>query len=86
MSDVLFLQLDVGGPDHLAPFLRFLSNEFPEIGCGADKWCSAEVREPGFQRGPDDARIYLGVEFINDLGGRVLRCSQANPRGRLIAW
>jgi hypothetical protein len=26
------LRLDVGGPDHLAPLLGFLGNEFPEIG------------------------------------------------------
>jgi hypothetical protein len=31
LAAIRLLRLDVGGPDHLAPLLGFIGNEFPEL-------------------------------------------------------
>src|SRR5258708_20877348 len=47
----LFRSLDVGGADHLAPFLGFIANELAEVARRARKHHAAEVGEPGLHGG-----------------------------------
>src|SRR5215475_10139960 len=66
------LHLDVGGPDHLAPFLGFLGDELAEVGRRADKRCASEVSEPRLDFGIGEGRVDLLVELVDDLSWRGL--------------
>src|SRR5262249_36836574 len=44
-DDGLF-RLDVGRPDHLAPFLGFVGDELSKVGGRADKRCASEISQP----------------------------------------
>src|SRR5262249_27585209 len=84
-SGAASLRLDVGSPDHLAPFLGFLRNEFPEIGGRARKHSAAKVGKAPAHRRIDEARIDLVVELIDDLDGCVLWNADAIPLAGLVA-
>src|SRR6516165_2539710 len=64
-THLLLLWLDVGGPDHLGPFLGFSGNECPEIGRAGNEH-AAEVGEPGLELGIGEAGVDLAIELIDD--------------------
>src|SRR5262249_12630174 len=79
------LRLDVGGPDHLAPFLGFLGDELAKV-CGRDdKRRHTQNGEPRFYLGIGEARVDLLVELVDDVRRRVLGYADAIPVARLIA-
>src|SRR5262249_618915 len=78
-------RLDVGGPDHLAPFVGFVGDELSKVGRRADKRCASEVSQPRLDFGIGEARVDLSIELVDDLGRRGLRCADAKPRNCLIA-
>src|SRR5262245_50200979 len=75
----------VSRPDHLRPLLCFIRNELAKIGRRAAKHNSAELGNPRLQFGIGEACIDLVVELLNDLSGRVLGRTNAEPRARLKA-
>src|SRR5262249_9923263 len=77
------LWLDVGRPDHLAPLLGFVGDEPAKVGGREHKWCAPHVGEPRLHFGIEEASGDLLVEFLDDLGGRGLRCADAEPGARL---
>src|SRR5262249_41594813 len=79
------LRLDVGGPDHLAPLLGFLSDELCEVGRLARKRGAAQLGEPRLDLGIGEARIDFLVKLVHYLGWSVLGCSDAGPITRLVA-
>ena len=60
------LHLDVGGPDHLGPFLGFIADELAEVVRRARKHHAAEVGEPRLHLGIGKRGVDLGVEFLDD--------------------
>src|SRR5262249_11276498 len=73
------LRLDVGGPDHLAPFLGFLCDQLAELGRRSRQRRAAEVSETGLHLRIVESRVDLLVEPVDDLGRRGLRCAEAVP-------
>src|SRR5262249_14928496 len=80
------LRLDVEGPDHLAPLLGVVGDELAEVGGRDDKRRASKVGKPCSHLGIGEARVDLPVELVNDLGRRGLRCADAVPGARLVAW
>src|SRR5215471_2027487 len=80
------LRLDVGRPDHLAPFFCLLDDNLVEFSRRARKRRCAQVSEPRRDLGVGEPRIDLFVELVDDLDGRVPRSSDPNPRAGLEAW
>src|ERR1700704_2726476 len=76
------LRLDIGRPDHLAPFLGFVSNQLAEVGGRARKHRAAKVGKPRLQLGIGEPRVDRLAELIDDIGGRA---DAISPR-RLVAW
>src|SRR5262249_45390146 len=66
------LRLDVGGPDHLAPFLGFLGDQLAELDRRSRQRRAAEVGETGLHLRVVESRVDLLVELVDDLGGWVL--------------
>src|SRR3954468_10357059 len=64
-------RLDAQRLDHLAPFFRFIGDEFAESGGRARKDWAGELGEPRLDLGIGKARVDLVVERANDLGRRV---------------
>ena len=79
------LRLDVGRPDHLAPFLGIVGDELAEVGGRAGQHGTAQISEPRLDFGISQARIDLFVELVNNLGRRVFRGADAGPEDRLVA-
>src|SRR5215471_19998193 len=79
------LWLDVGRPDHLAPLLGFVGNEFAEVGGRASKHTDAHVGEPPLQLGIGERRIHFLVELLDDLSGRVPWRAQTPHSARFIS-
>ena len=77
------VRLDIGGPDHLPPFLRFFGNEGPEIGRRAGKNHAAEVGELSLQLGIGETSIDFLIELIDDLTRR-FRGSADSEKNRSI--
>src|SRR5262245_35314948 len=77
--------LDARELDHLGPLLRFLSDELPEIGGCTGKHRAAQVGKPRSHLGIGEARIDLRIEFVDDLGGRVLGRAYSIPVASLVA-
>jgi hypothetical protein len=65
--------LDVGRPDHLAPFLSFVGDELPKVSRGAGERCAAQIDKPGLDRGISEGSVDLFVERVNNLSRRVFR-------------
>src|SRR5262249_32348364 len=72
-------RLDIGGGEHLAPFFRFICNEAAQVGGRAGEQDAAHVGEPRFDLRIGETGIDLGVEALDDHGGRVLRRRNAEP-------
>src|SRR5262249_16590076 len=71
--------LDIGRPDHLAPLLGFVSDELAEVGGRARKHRVAQIGDARLDLDVGEAGIDLAVEFIDDLGGRTLGRTNAEP-------
>jgi hypothetical protein len=74
----------VSRSNHLSPFLGFLSEVFSEIRRRTGKYHGTKLREPRLELSIGEARIDLGVELIDDLGGRALGGADAIPRTRIV--
>src|SRR6516162_10073766 len=73
------LRLDVGGADHLAPFLGFFGDQLAELGRRSRQRRAAEVSETGLHLRVVESRVDLLVELVDDLGRRGLRYAEAVP-------
>src|SRR6516162_4273533 len=78
--------LDVGGPDHLAPLIGFVSDQLPKVSRRARKHRTTQVAKSRFQLRIGKARIDLSVELVDDLGGRAHWRAHAVPRAHIVAW
>src|SRR5712671_2383196 len=78
-------RLDVGRPDHLAPFLSFLTDELAEIGGREHEWRAAQVGKAGLHLRVGEGRIDFSIELLNDFGWGPFRRSDAKPGARLVA-
>src|SRR5262245_27459765 len=79
------LGLDVRRPDHFAPLLGFVSDELAEVRRRTSQQCTAEVDQPCLKFRIVETSVDLFVELADDLGGRGLRCADAEPGARLVA-
>src|SRR5262249_32051301 len=70
---------------HLGPFLNVLGDELAELGGRTCKRRVAKVCNPRFHRGIGENSIDLLVEFLDDIGGRILWRADTQPRARIIA-
>jgi hypothetical protein len=68
----------------ISPFLGFLREVFSEIRRRTGKCHGTKLREPRLELSIGEARIDLGVELIDDLGGRALGGADAIPRTRVV--
>src|SRR5215472_11389861 len=73
------LRLDVGGPDHLAPFHGFRGDQLAELSRRSRQRRAAEVSETGLHLRVVESRVDLLVELVDDLGRRGLRYAGAVP-------
>src|SRR5262249_33734181 len=73
------LRLDVGRHDHLAPFLGFVGDELAEIGRRASKHRAAQIGKPCFEFWICNADIDFLVQSFDELCGRALRSTNAEP-------
>src|SRR6516162_8131691 len=78
-------RLDSGEFDHLGPLFCFRGDELAELGRRADKHGRRQIGKSCLQLGIGKACIDLLVEPFDDLAGRVLWCTDAEPRISLIA-
>jgi hypothetical protein len=62
-------------PDHLAPFLSLVSDDFGEVSGRDGKWNAAQVGKPYLHLGVCEHRIDLVVKPVDDLGG----CAPGHP-------
>jgi len=69
-------RLDVGGPDHLGPFVGFLGDQLFKAGGRAGEHHTAQVGELSLQLGIGETGIDLLVELVDDLGRRLCRCAE----------
>src|SRR5262249_62240268 len=67
------LCLDVGGPDHLGPFLSFVGDELAKIGGREREPGAAHVRKPRLQLRVRQGRVDVFVGFL-DRPGRLGPC------------
>src|SRR5262245_39929361 len=78
------LRLDVGGPDHLGPFLGFLRDKFAELGGRARQRRTTHLAKARLELGIGERGIDLLVELPNDLSGRARRHADAVPVACLV--
>src|SRR5215468_1928835 len=71
--------------DDLGPFLCFLGDELSEVGGRAGKHRGAQFGKARLHSWFCEYGIYLPVEFVDDLGGRVLWGANAIEGARLVA-
>src|SRR5215470_8856483 len=83
---VTLIRPDVRRPDHLAPFLGFVCDQFSEIGRRAPENDAAQIGQLGLQLRIGEARIDLRVELVDDRGGRIPGCAETEKPARLITW
>jgi hypothetical protein len=76
--------LDVGGPDHLAPFLGFVGDQPAKVGGREREHVATQVGKPRLDLGVGEAGIDFLVEPVDDLGGRGLRCADAGST--IASW
>ena len=72
------LRLDVGSPDHLAPFFGFFGDELAEVGGRSSTAARYQVGKPLLELGIGKAGIDFFVELVDDLGRRVLGAPRPN--------
>jgi|307.fasta_scaffold21668_2 hypothetical protein len=63
-SQLALLHLDVGRPDHLAPLLGIVGDEFAEVGGRARERLAPQVGKPRLHLGIGEARVDLRVELV----------------------
>jgi hypothetical protein len=79
------LRLDVGCPDHLAPFLGILDDVVAELGRRFGKRLLAQVDKARFHFRISEGGVNCLVEAFDNFGRRVLGRADANPAARLVA-
>src|SRR4051812_6459799 len=79
------VRLDAGRPDHLAPFLSFVSDEFAEVGGGTGEYSTTQVGEPSLDLRIGKSRVNLLVKLLDDCGGHVLGHAYAVPVASLVS-
>jgi hypothetical protein len=79
-------RLDARELDDLSPFLDFFGDKLAEVGGRTCKRRVAKLRKPRFHRGISQSSVDLPIELLDDVGGRVLWCSNTRPRARVVAW
>ena len=62
----MLFNLNVGGSDHLGPFLGFITDELAEIARRAWKHDAAEIGEPCLYFRIGERCVDLNVEFVKD--------------------
>src|SRR5262249_12343676 len=77
--------LDVGRPDHLAPFLGFVGDQLAELGRRSRQRRAAEVSDTGLHLRIVESRVDLLVELVDDLGRRGPWSAEAVPITHLVA-
>ena len=80
---MISLQLDVGRPDHLGPFIRFIADKFTEISRRAREHDAAHVGEPSLHREVTKGSVDLNIEFVNYRWRHAPGCNEPNPLARL---
>jgi hypothetical protein len=70
------LRLDVGRPDHFAPFLGFVGDELAEIGGREREHVATEIGNPRLHIGVGKSSVDLFVELLDDLRRRILGCAE----------
>ena len=75
------VRLDVGRPDHLAPFLGVVGDELAKVGGREREHVATEIGKPRPYLEIGEARIDLFVELRDDLSRRILGCAEAIPLG-----
>src|SRR6516225_9436864 len=78
------LHLDIGGPDHLSPFLGFRGDELLEICRGQLKRLTSQLSEPRLDLGIGKGCSDLLAELVDNFGGCILRRNDAKPSARLV--
>ena len=73
------LRLDVGRHNHLAPFLGLVGDEFAEISGRACKYRAAQIGKPCLEFWFCNADIDFLVQSFDELYGRALRSTNAEP-------
>jgi hypothetical protein len=73
------VRLDARQLHRLGPFLRFLGNEFGEVGGRTRQHGGAEVGKPPPMRGIVEARIDRLVQLLDDVVRRRLGRADAQP-------
>src|SRR5436190_18177052 len=68
------LRLDVGSPDHLAPFVGLINNEFLKFGGRERQHGASQVGNSRLHLGISKSRVYLFVELVDNFSGRIHRC------------
>src|SRR5262245_42497799 len=63
------LGLDVGGPDHLAPFLGFRGDEAAKVGRRARNHCTAQIGEPCLKLGIGRAALISLLSLLTISAG-----------------
>src|SRR5215469_18735935 len=76
-------RLDVGRPDHFAPLLSFVRQEFAEVGRRRRHWHATQYGKALFHLGVGQTSVYLSIELLDDLGRGARGRSEAVPVVRL---
>src|SRR5258708_2030277 len=74
------IRLDISGADHFTPLLDFISDELAKIGRRAGKYRRAQVGQPRFEFGVHESGVDFHIELVDDVGGSVPWCTEAEPR------
>src|SRR5262245_50390464 len=85
VSGSSLLRLDVCRSDHLAPLLGVFSDELYEFGWRGGKRRVADQGDPRLEPKVGEARVDLPDKSRDDLRWRILRSTDAPPRGCLKA-
>src|SRR5215831_1400564 len=73
------LRIDVGRPDHLAPFLGLVGDELAEVHGRACEYRAAQVGKPRVELAIGKGGIDLLVELVDDLRRRLLGRADTEP-------
>src|SRR6516225_541168 len=79
------VRLDVGRPDHLAPFLGVVDNELAELGGRGCIGLQAQIDEPRLELRAGKSLIHELIEDGDDLRRRARRRADPLPTARLVA-
>src|SRR5262245_31650451 len=85
-SQPALLRLDVGRPDHLAPFFGLLNDKPSKVGGRHWRCHVTKFRKLRLHLGVGEGSINLLVELLDDLSGCSFGCADALPSARLIPW